>query len=330
MELPPGKTVESLFGGRDVLVNLLDSLNQHNLTGFVRTSLFRDDVRFEGMMVFHKGSAVMADHKSDSHLLGVDSIKEILRDSLDEDCVLEVHSYDYKSSMISVPHLAGNYPDAAVSDLPNMVSLLTEVESEERRRREEHLRELEEREVRADKATADLEVLQSQKIRFEQEQRKYQQQEGELRQLREEMQTVKDKSLELMRQISVQREKEQALSEAEKKLEQIKLSKEREELKDFGLRLQAKEKELLGKERELSGKETALAAIEEQRENEKQVINRERTELNNIWKELSNETGRISEARKLFEKRAEEAIHREKDLARIECTLENLKEKQES
>ena len=148
MELPPGKTLESLFGGHDVLLGLLDRLGDENLTGFVRTSRFRDEVPAEGTIVFHKGSVVMVDHNSDHYLAGIDSVKEVLRDSLDEDCVMEVHSYDYRSSMISVPHLAGNYPDTAVSVLPDMVTMQAEIMAEETRRREQHLRELEEREAR--------------------------------------------------------------------------------------------------------------------------------------------------------------------------------------
>jgi hypothetical protein len=91
MELPPGKTLESLFGGRDALLELLDRLGEENLTGFVRTSHFRDDVPSEGTIVFHKGSVVMADHRSEGYVAGIDSVKEILRDSLDKDCLMEVH-----------------------------------------------------------------------------------------------------------------------------------------------------------------------------------------------------------------------------------------------
>jgi hypothetical protein len=108
--LPGGKIVDSMAGGEKALNGLLKRLEAENYDGYIRTTRTRNEDSFEGFMVLKNGSAKISLYFGDGELRGERALRQIITDSLDEDCVIDVGSYSYGSSSIRVGHIINRFP----------------------------------------------------------------------------------------------------------------------------------------------------------------------------------------------------------------------------
>ena len=136
MGLPGGKIVDSMAGGDKALGQLLERLKGEDFEGYIRTTITKDENPIEGFMVFKGGIARIGLYFGGEELRGEGALRQIIADSLSEESLIDIGSYSYTSSSISVDHIIRQYPDAEI-DLENL-DLEGEIESireEERRRR---------------------------------------------------------------------------------------------------------------------------------------------------------------------------------------------------
>src|SRR3972149_2546335 len=119
MELPPGKLERKLVGGKGVLEELLRELRGGKFNGRVHTTVYRGEDQADGILLLQNGKEVIAGHLvGEIAITGRDAVREIARDSLSDNCVVEVRSYDHKTSHVNIPQLAGTFPEAKLDRTP--------------------------------------------------------------------------------------------------------------------------------------------------------------------------------------------------------------------
>ncbi|MEE9506838.1 MAG: hypothetical protein V3V98_06815, partial [Thermoplasmata archaeon] len=133
---------ETSFGGPGVLRDFLERIKDSEITGTLRVSAMRENVQSIGSIVFKGGHCALALHDYFGPLYSGEALKEIMRDSIKDESIIELHSYDYKSSTISIGHIKESHPSAVINELPDMEALERTV-SEERHQQE--LRKIEAR-----------------------------------------------------------------------------------------------------------------------------------------------------------------------------------------
>src|SRR2546427_3630482 len=145
MDLPPGKLERNLPGGKGVLAGLLDELRDGAFNGMIHTSVYRGDDAADGILLFRNGKEILAGHlMGEGATNGPGAVREIARDSLSDNCIVEVRSYDYKTSHINIPQLADSFPEAKLDEVPTYGPMLAELEGEEDDRRKARQREQQE------------------------------------------------------------------------------------------------------------------------------------------------------------------------------------------
>ncbi len=92
VKLPSGRIVRTLFGGEDALRTAMGYLETGSIDGLVKTSFTRNGGASVGYLVTKKGQPYLASHESDEELFGDDALFELARDSINEDCIIEVRS----------------------------------------------------------------------------------------------------------------------------------------------------------------------------------------------------------------------------------------------
>ena len=127
MEVPPGRVERISDGGSDALRAILADLRTMKFNGILRTSVFRGDVPSQGLLVFRNGDGVLAEHRSAEAILGPDAVREILRDAASDKAQLEVRTYDYGHSSISLDHIQKSNGGAAIGGIGNVDRALGDV-----------------------------------------------------------------------------------------------------------------------------------------------------------------------------------------------------------
>jgi len=145
MEVPPGRVERIADGGPEAIRTILAELRAMKFNGLLKTSVFRGDTPSQGVLVLRDGDGVLAEHRSNLDVVGRDALPEILRDASSERAQLEVRTYDYGHSTISIEQLQKSYPDAAVEVIGDADGLLSEVTAQAAQEREAYLRDLEAR-----------------------------------------------------------------------------------------------------------------------------------------------------------------------------------------
>ena len=123
MELPPGRVERIADGGADAIRAILADLRSMKFNGLLKTSVFRGDTPSQGVLVFRGGDGVLAEHRGATDVLGSAAVSEILRDAASDRAQIEVRTYDYGHSTISIDQLEKSYPAAAVEGLADVVPL---------------------------------------------------------------------------------------------------------------------------------------------------------------------------------------------------------------
>ena len=135
MEVPPGRLEASASGGREALISLLAEAESRKLNGLLAVVRPREDAPAEGIVVFHDGNGRLASHTWRETVDGPKAVAAILRDGVNADASLELRSYDHRGSTVRVDQLESAHPQARIDGLPDVVSLLAEIESDEHRAR---------------------------------------------------------------------------------------------------------------------------------------------------------------------------------------------------
>src|SRR3990170_123347 len=314
MEVPPGRVERISDGGSEAIRAILAELRAMKFNGLLKTSVFRGDTPSQGVLVLCEGDGVLAEHRSSVDLVGREALPEILRDAASERAQLEVRTYDYGHSTISIDHLQRSYPEAAVQGIGDADQLLSEVTAEAAKERETYLRDLEARRDQERRLIDREEELYRRKWELEQEYQRSSTRQRELESLRSELQAVKEASGMIMSRLEERRTSEDVEVESQKKLLAIEAEKgraqaeaQRRALAERQAQLEAREREATARESAFRERETALGLRETSED-------RERKQVNELYASLQAEMEKIAEARKAFDDRLAEAERREREL----------------
>src|SRR3990170_1841753 len=258
MELPPGRVERISDGGPDAVRTILADLRAMKFNGILKTSVFRGDTPSQGLLVFRAGDGVLAEHRAAEDVLGPEAVAEILRDASSERAQLEVRTYDYGHSSISVDQLEKTHPEAAIGGLGDLDASLGHVLQKEAAAREVYLKDLEARRSSERKLIEKEEELYRRKWELEQEFQRSSLRQRELESLRTELQTVKEASAMLLKQLQEQRTAGDIELESQKKLAAMEAERARAELDAQRQDVAARAAQLDDRERDLSGREGLL------------------------------------------------------------------------
>jgi len=92
LNLPRGKLIDTLKGGPDVLRRLLAGLSGRDFNGYIKVDHQREDTEAHGVLILMGSRPVMAIYIWKHRTFGQNSLRPLLRDTLDEDCTLKVFS----------------------------------------------------------------------------------------------------------------------------------------------------------------------------------------------------------------------------------------------
>ena len=90
MNLPRGTLIDTLKGGPDVLRRLLAGLSGRDFNGYIKVDHQREDTEAHGVIILMGSRPVMAIYIWKKRIFGQQSLRPILRDTLDEDCTIKV------------------------------------------------------------------------------------------------------------------------------------------------------------------------------------------------------------------------------------------------
>src|SRR6266487_1384460 len=255
MEVPPGRVERIADGGPEAIRSILAELRAMKFNGLLKTSVFRGDVPSQGVLVLRDGDGVLAEHRSNVDLAGRPAVPEILKDATGTGAQLEVRTYDYGHSSISIEQLQRSYPDAAVDGIGDANALLMQVTAAEAADREAYARDLDERRDQEKKLVEREEELYHRKWELEQEYQRSGLRQRELDALRSELAAVKEASAIIMQRLEARNASESVEVESQKKLLAMEASKGKAELEAEKKGLADRESRVASIERELTVRE---------------------------------------------------------------------------
>src|SRR6266568_2171135 len=218
MEVPPGRVERIADGGAAAIRSILEELRAMKFNGLLKTSVFRGDVPSEGVLVLRDGDGVLAEHRSSVDLAGRPAVPEILKDATSSRAQLEVRTYDYGHSSISIEQLQRSYPDASVDGIGDADALLTRVAAEAVAEHEASARGLEVRRDQEKSLIEREEELYRRKWELEKESQRSGLRQRELDALRSELAAVKEASALIMQRLEARNASESVEVESQKKL----------------------------------------------------------------------------------------------------------------
>ncbi|TMA00986.1 MAG: hypothetical protein E6J92_08270, partial [Methanobacteriota archaeon] len=314
MEVPPGRVERISDGGEEAIRAILAELRAMKFNGLLKTSVFRGDTPSQGVLVLRGGDGVLAEHRSKVDIAGPTAVPEILKDASSERAQLEVRTYDYGHSAISIDQLQRTYPEAAVKGLGNADEVLSKVLIQEAAERDAYLRDLDARREQEQQLVDREEELYKRKWELEQEYQRSGVRQKELESLRAELQAVKEASGMIMRRLEERRTAEDVEIQSQRKVLTMESEKARAELEiqrrnltERTAKAEDLERDFAARQASLADRETSIAAREES-------LERERRQMNDLYASLQAETEKISGAREVFDTRLADAERREREL----------------
>src|SRR5207249_3850539 len=230
MEVPPGRVERIADGGPEAIRSILAELRAMKFNGVLKTSVFRGDTPSQGVLVLRRGDGVLAEHRSAVDVAGHEALPEILKDAASARAQLEVRTYDYGHSSISIDHLQRSYPEAAVEGIGDPDEVLEQAIAQEARERQAYEKELEGRRNQERSLVEREEELYRRKWELEQEYQRSGMRQRELDSLRTELQTVKQASGLIMSRLEERRASRDVEVESQKKVLAMESEKTRAEL----------------------------------------------------------------------------------------------------
>src|SRR5438093_2150933 len=303
MEVPPGRVERIADGGPEAIRSILAELRAMKFNGVLKTSVFRGDTPSQGVLVLRRGDGVLAEHRSATDVAGHDALPEILKDAASARAQLEVRTYDYGHSSISIDHLQRSYPEAAVEGIGDPDEVLDQAIAQEARERDVYEKQLEARRGQERTLVEREEELYRRKWELEQEYQRSAMRQRELDSLRTELQTVKEASGLILNRLEERRTSRDVEVESQKKVLAIESEKARTELEAQKRSLSERQAKLGGVERELASKEATYRDREASLDARAASLERERKQMNDLYANLQAEAEKISEARKTFDER---------------------------
>src|SRR3990172_564995 len=265
MEVPPGRVERISDGGSDALRAILADLRTMKFNGILRTSVFRGDVPSQGLLVFRNGDGVLAEHRSAEAILGPDAVREILRDAASDKAQLEVRTYDYGHSSISLDHIQKSNGGAAIGGIGNVDRALGDVVERDSAARDAYMKELGTRRDEERRLMDRQDDLYRRKWEIEQEFQRSAMRQKELESLRAELAAVKEASGMLLHHLEEQREARDAELESQKRSLALEAEKARMEVEAQGralaehlAKVEERERELAAREGLIKDREAAL------------------------------------------------------------------------
>src|SRR5436309_2091091 len=315
MQVPPGRVARSADGGPEAIRSILAELRAMKFNGVLKPSVFRSDTPSQGVLVLRRGDGVLAEHRSAVDVAGHEALPEILKDAASARAQLEVRTYDYGHSSISIDHLQRSYPEAAVEGIGDPDEVIEQAIAQEARERETYEKELEGRRNQEQTLVEREEELYRRKWELEQEYQRSAMRQRELDSLRAELQTVKEASGLILSRLEERRASRAVEVESQKKVLAMESEKARADLEAQRRSLSERQAKLGGLEREFASKEATYRDRETSLDARAASLERERKQMHDLYGNLQGEAEKISEARKVFDDRLREAERREKLLA---------------
>src|SRR2546430_8031160 len=230
MEVPPGRVERISDGGEEAIRAILAELRAMKFNGLLKPSVFRGDTPSQGVLVLRGGDGVLAEHRSKVDVSGQAALQEILKDAASAQAQLEIRTYDYGHSSISIDHLQRSNPDAAVEGIGDADEVLARAAALEAADQEAYRKSLEARRDQEHELIGHEEELYRRKWELEQEYQRSAKRERALESLRTELQAVKEASTMIMARLEERRTSQDVEVECQKRLLALELEKRRAEL----------------------------------------------------------------------------------------------------
>src|SRR5256884_2211992 len=314
MEVPPGRVERIADGGPEAIRAMIADLRAMKFNGLLKTSVFRGDTPSQGVLVLRGGDGVLAEHRSKVDVAGAPAVPEILKDAASERAQLEVRTYDYGHSAISIDQLQRSYPEAAVKGLGDADQVLSKVLIQEAAERDAYLRDLEARREQEERLVDREEALYKRKWELEQEYQRSGVRQKELESLRAELQAVKEASGMIMRRLEERRTAEDVEIQSQRKVLTMESERARAELEVQRRNLTERTAKAEDPARDFAAPATSPARRGARISAREESLERERRQMNDLYASLQGETEKISDAREVFDTRLADAERREREL----------------
>ncbi|TLZ71772.1 MAG: hypothetical protein E6K06_05620, partial [Methanobacteriota archaeon] len=327
MEVPPGRVERIADGGPEAIRAILAELRAMKFNGLLKTSVFRGDTPSQGVLVLRGGDGVLAEHRSQVDVSGQAALQEILKDAASAQAQLEIRTYDYGHSSISIDHLQRSNPDAAVNGIGDTDEVLARAAALEAADQEAYRKSLEAHQDQEHELIGHEEELYRRKWELEQEYQRSAKRERALESLRTELQAVKEASTMIMARLEERRTSQDVEVESQKRLLAIELEKARAELDGQRRGFSEREARIADSEREFRAREASSQERDASLDTRESSLDRERKQMNDLYANLQTEMEKISEARQGFESRIRDAEDRERGLTAREQALREWEDK---
>ena len=134
MKLPKGKISQTESGGPDKLKNIMSELQSQSFSGYLELTLSQEEGEAKAQIVLKEGAPVLCEFESpQGSFAGMDAIKYLIQNSLDESCNIEVHT-DIENVDMLLTFFSKAKVDAEALDIDQ---ILGDLEEEARKLKEE-------------------------------------------------------------------------------------------------------------------------------------------------------------------------------------------------
>ncbi|MGC8913394.1 MAG: hypothetical protein ACP5LE_05635, partial [Thermoplasmata archaeon] len=316
MILPSGKLINTALGGRENLSAILKDATENKLSGFISGSLTKSGKTAIGYLLFNNGKICGVYYAGDTELYAEQALTRVLLILLDPDSVIEVHTFAYRSSSINVEFLLQKYPEVIYTPNKEYTELIQEAMEVAKG----------EGETKRLALLAEMEKKVSQEPVMGSVAEKLPESYEDTTILREEIERLKASSLTLLKHLSG-KEKGDIEEIAEKRILEMKIAKEMEELERKKQELASIEKNLREQEAKLKAYESDLRAKEENLYKEMEKLSHEKIEISRAWSDLAAQIEKNADTKKNIEKKLEEMVKREEEFLNRERKLAMEEEK---
>ncbi|MCK5561077.1 MAG: hypothetical protein KAJ51_10805, partial [Thermoplasmata archaeon] len=141
MKLPKGNITKTVQGGPGSLKDIVNELREQSFSGYLQINLVKEGADAKGQILLQDGSPILSDYDDQQTTLsGPGAIKHLIKDSIKEDCTIEVHS-DIEDIGLMVTLFSKAKIDPEDLDIERS---LGEIQEEEAREKEEAERKAQE------------------------------------------------------------------------------------------------------------------------------------------------------------------------------------------
>ena len=351
VNLPNGRLLRRGVGGPRALEELIIGAREDAFSGFFKMTSGRGRDRSEGALVFQDGEGMLANYRdAEDEVEGSTALPYLLEMANDPRTDIEARSFAYKSSTVDVDQLVRLFPEAQVRDneLDPKVLYTAAIEAPRRTRSpsdEEDVLEIPMEDVDEEVIARGMALehrvneLEALKETLTTENKELKRLNRENEELRNEIKSIKDGSLSMVQ--FMQSRSDLTVDETSpRSAEMLALQQLRfEEWKDLRVaeHLAAEKKEMEEQREDLEQRRMAIGSLEAHLEDTRidlqesiERFEREKEELNTVWKKLGQETQSLMESEQSLDGRTKDIFKRERDLIQGETAVREREEDVES